>query len=222
MLGFLKATWDHLPPLPQKPRLPPSLLALKSRKAWLAMRPKFTYGDERDKIQRDQERRARRQLARDEAWVKYEKKKQERLKQKQAQKELRMQKKAAASAKSAVKAKAKSATAKRPPTTGKTTSSSSWARVAITTQPARMATQRRVVYAHVPAQAGSGKPKPIALKQPVTGTRPAPQTRKTMPLPTPTRRPTQAWGPIAAATQKSPVASPRVRSQTMPVTTRRR
>jgi len=221
MLKFLKATWDHLPPLPKKPSLPPSLLALKSRKAWLAMRPKFTYGDERDKIQRDQERRARRQLARDEAWVKYEKKKQERLEQKQAQKELRMQKRVASSAKMA--AKAKSVAAKRPPTTGKTTSSSSRARVAVTTQPARMETQRRVFYTHVPAQAGSGMPKPAVVKQPVIGTRPAPQTRKTMPLPTPTRRPTQAWGPIAAATQKSPVASPRVvRSQTMPVTIPRR
>lgn len=62
-------------------------MALRTRRAWLAMRPKFNYGDHRDKVQREQERAAKRQLERDEAWARREKRKQERADKKKAKME---------------------------------------------------------------------------------------------------------------------------------------
>jgi len=67
---LLEANWDHLPPPPQPPKQPPSKLQLAIRKAMLAIRPEFTYGDHRDKLQRQETKRAKRHIERDEAWAK--------------------------------------------------------------------------------------------------------------------------------------------------------
>ncbi|KAG8959640.1 hypothetical protein FRC03_007670 [Tulasnella sp. 419] len=66
---IFEANWDHVPASPTKPPQPPTKFALAVRKVMLTLRPEFKYGDERDKIQRQNSRRAQRQLARDEAWA---------------------------------------------------------------------------------------------------------------------------------------------------------
>jgi len=87
MLDFMKATWDHLPPLPKKPRLPPSLMKLRARKAWLSLKPEFEYGDERDQIQRKMSVKAKRELVRDEAWAKAYAKRQKKMDKAKAKQE---------------------------------------------------------------------------------------------------------------------------------------
>jgi len=70
--------------MPKKPKLPPGLFNLKARRIWLShFRPTFTYGDERDKLQAKQLRAEKRQLARDEAWARHAKRKQQKVAQKQ-------------------------------------------------------------------------------------------------------------------------------------------
>ncbi|KAG8891419.1 hypothetical protein FRB99_003603 [Tulasnella sp. 403] len=79
MLDVLKPNWDHLPLEPKKPSVPPSSFELKARRAWLNIRPEFTYYDDRDKMQRDQARLDMRQLERDEAWARRAQREQEKV-----------------------------------------------------------------------------------------------------------------------------------------------
>lgn len=96
--------------------MPPSFMALRTRRAWLAMRPKFSYGDHRDKVQREQERSSKRRLERDEAWARREKRKQEQAEKKKAKMEKKgfkaLDDKAKAQAQAKLKVAALSGTAK--------------------------------------------------------------------------------------------------------------
>ncbi|KAG9011807.1 hypothetical protein FRB94_007533 [Tulasnella sp. JGI-2019a] len=211
--GFLKASWDHLP---KAPRLPPSFFSLKTRKAWLAMQPTFTYGDERDRIQKDKARQAKKQLARDEAWAKHEKKKQERAKKREQAKKEKDAKRAAA-----LKAKA-SGSSSRPTTTKPKPVTRSNTMPAVKTRPSATVPHRtqsmntkKVVYTVVP-QAGVGRSATTGHRS-----RPAVVTTQSSRAPAPRRAtaPVQPWGPIRTATHTSPVATskPRVvRAQTYP------
>ncbi|KAG8863777.1 hypothetical protein FRB96_007614 [Tulasnella sp. 330] len=216
--GFLKASWDHLP---KPPRLPPSLFSLKTRKAWLALQPTFTYGDERDKIQKENARRAKKQLARDEAWVKHEKKKQERLRKREQAKKERDAKRA-----ERLKAKALASGSRSAPVTVKpklkpTTTTKTRAMPTLKTRP--------VVAAVNPARAQQ-KPRvapQVALGRSATVQRTRPPVVVTTQMKPATRRataPVQPWGPIRTATHNSPVATkPRVtRAATYPAQPRRR
>jgi hypothetical protein len=63
MLNHLTADWDHLP---TPKRTPPGKWKLAIRKAMETFRPTFTYGDERDKLQRQLSRRRQKAIASDE------------------------------------------------------------------------------------------------------------------------------------------------------------
>lgn len=215
MIDLLQATWDHLP---KKPRLPPSLFSLKTRKAWLNVKPTFTYGDERDKIQRDNARKAKRQLARDEAWALREKKRKEREKE-------RERKRAEREAKREELRKARAAQVKSKPVKAATTSSKATPKVRIpvrsATAPARakspQSTRPRVVYT-VPAPKAA---RPVVI-QTVQRSRSVPQPKPTRQAtaPVPRKVAVQPWGPISTATQR-PGAPPVVRSQTYPAPRRK-
>jgi len=213
MIDLLKASWDHLP---KKPRLPPSLFSLKTRKVWLDVKPTFSYGDERDKIQRENDRKAKKQLARDEAWVLREKKRKEREKE-------REKRRAEREAKREELVKAKAAKAKSLPV--KTTSTKAMPKVRIPTRsataPARAKspqhTRPRVVYT-IPVQQ-AGKPAVQTVQRSRTVPQPRPTRQATAPVPQ--RAVVQPWGPISTATQR-PGAPPVVRSRTYPLQAPRR
>lgn len=229
--GFLKASWDHvstrhrrfcvrhltdyLHQIPKPPRLPPSLFSLKTRKAWLAVQPTFTYGDERDKIQKEKARRAKKQLARDEAWVLHEKKKQERArkreqakKEKDAKRAERLKAKASGSRPAAapVAAKAKPRTRMMPSLKSRPSAA------AVT--PARAQQKPRAT------QVGLGRSATTHRTRPAVAT----ATAQTKPAARRGTAPVQPWGPIRSATHNSPVAAkPRVaRAATYPAQPRRK
>jgi len=219
MIDTLKATWDHLP---KAPRLPPSLFSLKTRKAWLTVKPTFTYGDERDKIQRENARKDKKRLARDEAWALHEKKRKQREKErerKKAEREAKREELKKAKAAQQVKSKpVRSAT-----TTSTTTRPAPKVRIPVrsATAPARarspQSTRPRVVYT-IPAPQASGRPVVVQTAQ-RSRTVPQPKRQATAPV-IPRKAVVQPWGPISSATQR-PGASPVVRSQTYPLPRRK-
>jgi len=187
------------------------------------MQPTFTYGDERDKIQKDKARQAKKQLARDEAWAVHEKKRQERQKKREQAKKEKDAKRAAALKAKAAKAKA-SGSSSRPTTVKPQPVTRSKTMPTLQTRPSAKAPHRtqsmntkKVVYTVAP-QAGVGR-------SATTGHRSRPPMVTTQssraPAPAPRRAtaPVQPWGPIRTATHTSPVATtkPRVtRAQTFP------
>ncbi|KAG8956820.1 hypothetical protein FRC04_000298 [Tulasnella sp. 424] len=204
MLGFLKASWDHLP---KPPRLPPSLFSLKARRAWLNVRPEFTYGDERDKLQRQNTRRAQKQLAKDEAWARAHKKRQARADKKA---KAAVQKAANARAKKAQKsgfkplAESKQANLPSRSQSMRTPATvNGWAALQVSATPATTSKRPGVVRspsAPVPRTA----PKPVASGH---GSRPG---RPGMPAPRPTQQ-------VVYRVQPRPAVAQPKRSATQPV-----
>ncbi|KAG9016050.1 hypothetical protein FRB90_003713 [Tulasnella sp. 427] len=234
MLELLKASWDHLP---KPPKLPPSLFSLKARRAWLGIRPEFTYGDHRDKLQRQNTRRAQRQLERDEAWAKSHKKKQARAEKKA---KAAVQKAAAAKAKKAQKSgfkplaeskqanvPSRSQSMRTPPTVN------GWAALQVSAAPVSTAKRPTVVRspsAPVPRTA----PKQVVAAAPRAGRPGMPASRPTQQVvnrvqqrPTVAQPKRSATQPIpqqrVAVKQQVPAAKPVVvRSATMPSVPKRR
>jgi len=212
MIESLKASWDHLP---KRPRLPPSLFTLKGRKAWMSIKPTFTYGDERDKIQRENARRAKKQLARDEAWAIHEKKRKERQKErerKMAEREAKREELKKAKAAKVKAAAAKTATTKAMPTAQVPKRSATMpSRTTRSAQP--LQARPRVVYT-IPAPQ-PGKPtvqRSRTMPQPSSIPRVQPTRQATAPV---TRRVVvQARSPVP--TTQRPGAPGMVRSKTLP------
>ncbi|KAG8929244.1 hypothetical protein FRC01_004646 [Tulasnella sp. 417] len=203
MLDFLKASWDHLP---KPPRLPPSLFSLKARRAWLNVRPEFSYGDERDKIQRRNTRRDQKELERDEAWARSYKKKQARADKKA---KAAVQKAAAARAKKAQKsgfkplAESKQANLPSRSQSMRTPATvNGWAALQVSAAPATTSKRPGVV------RSGSA-PNPRTAPKPVVVV-PARSTRPGMPAPRPTQQ------AVYRVQQRPAVAQPK-RSATQPV-----
>jgi len=213
MIDALKATWDHLP---KRPRLPPSLFSLKTRKAWLNVKPTFTYGDERDKIQRENDRKAKKQLARDEAWALHEKKRKQREREREKKRAEREAKREELKKAKAAQVKSKPVRAATTPTTTKAMPPKVRIPVRSATAPARarspQSTRPRVVYT-VPAPKANGRPVVVQTAQ-RSRTVPQPRRQATVPV-MPRKVAVQPWGPITSATQR-PGAPPVVRSQTYP------
>ncbi|KAG9051480.1 hypothetical protein FS837_006656 [Tulasnella sp. UAMH 9824] len=204
MLDFLKASWDHLP---KPPRLPPSLFSLKARRAWLNVRPEFSYGDERDKIQRRNTRRAQKELERDEAWARSYKKKQARAEKKA---KAAVQKAAAARAKKAQKsgfkplAESKQANLPSRSQSMRTPATvNGWAALQVSAAPAT--TSKRPGVARSPSA-----PNPRTVPKPVAPSHGARPGRPGMPAPRPTQQ-------VVYRVQQRPAAAQPKRSATQPV-----
>lgn len=217
MIDALKASWDHLP---KKPRLPPSLFSLKSRKVWLNVKPTFTYGDERDKLQRENARRAKKELARDEAWILREKKRKERERERERKKAEREAKR-----EELRKAKAAGKALKSPVKTKPTMTTRAIPKVRVPTRSASMPTRAkspqarptpRVVYT-LPTTKPTAAARPVQRSQTVPA---RPKATRQATVPAPRRVVVQPWGPIASSTAR-PGAPPVVRSQTQPIPRRR-
>jgi len=186
---------------------------------WLDVKPTFTYGDERDKLQRENARRAKKELARDEAWILREKKRKERERERERLKAEREAKREALK-----KAKAAGKALKSPIKTKPTMTAKVIPKVRVPTRSASMPTRSKSPQARPTPRVVYTLPttKPTAVARPVqrSQTVPArPKVTRQATVPAPRRVVVQPWGPMTSTTR--PGAPPVVRSQTQPIPRRK-